>query len=222
MESSLHRQLKEIYAGARARCEVPLAGYRIDALRGNRLFEIQHASLSAIRGKVQQLLEEHRVTVVKPLIARKQLVQLAGPDGPEVARRYSPKRGTLLDVFHELVYFARVFPHTRLRLEVPLVEIEECRYAAPPPRRRRRRRWTKDYVIADQRLVRIVDTRRLQRSRDLLALLPVALPAEFDTQQLATLLGVQRWVAQRIAYCLRHCGAVEAVGKRGRSWVYAA
>lgn len=220
MESSLHRQLKEIYAGPQARCEVPVAGYRIDALRGRRLFEIQHASLSAIRPKIQRLLESHSVTVVKPLIARKQLVQIDGPDGPEVSRRYSPKRGTLLDVFDELVYFARVFPHARLRLEVPLVEIEEWRYAVPA--RRRRRRWTKDYAVADQTLVRIVDTRRLQRSRDLLKLLPAPLPRQFDTEELAQQLGVRRWIAQRIAYCLRHCGAVETIGKRGRAWLYAA
>ncbi len=43
-------------------------------------------------------------------------------------KRLSPKRGTILDLFDDLVHFMRVFPHKRLTLEVPLVDIEEWRY----------------------------------------------------------------------------------------------
>ena len=71
-------------------------------------------------------------------------------DGPVASRRLSPKRGTLLDLFHELVYFTRAFPHPNLTIEAVLVEIEEWRY----PGHGRRRRWRKnDFVVADQRLV---------------------------------------------------------------------
>jgi hypothetical protein len=96
-----------------------------------------------------------------------------------------------------------------------LVEIEEWRYPA-----RRRRNWKKDYVVDDQSLREIVETRRLRRAADLLQLLPAPLPDQFDTAQLARHLNVHRWVAQRIAYCLRKCGAAESIGKRGNSWVY--
>ncbi len=216
MESSLHRDLKSLYAGPAAQCEVSVDGYRIDAVARGRLVEVQHASLSAIRGKVHRLLENHRVTVVKPVIARKQLVQLDRPSGQEMARRYSPKRGTLLDVFEDLVYFVSVFPHPRLTLEVPLVEIEEWRY----PAQGRRRSWKKDYGVDDQCLRDIVATERLRRASDLLKLIPAPLPETFDTAQLAGHLSVQRWVAQRIAYCLRECGTVDSVGKRGNSLVY--
>ncbi len=220
MEYSLHRELKTIYAGPKARCEVPLAGFRIDAQRGRQLFEIQHASLAAIRRKVQRLLDDHHpVTVVKPLVARKQILRVDGPGGEVLSRRFSPKRATLLDLFHELVYFVSVFPHARLTIEVPVVEIAERRFATPG---RRRRRWVKQYAVDDQQLIRILDTRRLRRSKDLLKLLPQPLPDEFDTAQLAAHLGIQRWVAQRIAYCLRHAGAVTDVGKRGRSRLYQA
>ncbi len=51
METSLHRELKRLYAGREARNEVSLDGYRIDAVARGRLFEIQHgaAARSATR-----------------------------------------------------------------------------------------------------------------------------------------------------------------------------
>ncbi len=42
----------------------------------------------------------------------------------------------------------------------------------------------------------------------------------FHTGQLAEALGAQRWVAQRIAYCLRKMGAANQVGKQGNAWLY--
>lgn len=217
METSLHRQLKELYAADPARREVVLGAYRIDAVRRGHLIEIQHGSLSAIRDKIAHLLTEHKVTVVKPIIATKQLVKLDGKDGTELSRRLSPKRGTLLDVFDELVYFTRVFPHQRLTLETVLVDVEESRY---PGHGRRRRRRDRDFQIADQRLVQVVATHRFRTAEDLLRLLPTGLPAEFHTGHVAEGLEIPRWIAQRIAYCLRKMGAVELVGKQGNALLY--
>ncbi|MCC6491403.1 MAG: hypothetical protein IT424_00090 [Pirellulales bacterium] len=217
METSLHRQLKAIYAGADGRQEVVCGGYRIDAVCGGELIEIQHGSLAAIRDKVRSLLEGHRVRIVKPIVARKVLIKLDGRDGHELQRRRSPKRGKLLDVFDELVYFTRVFPHPRLTLEAILVDVEECRY---PGRGKRRRRSRCDFQIQDQRLLGVVGRRSLATAADLRRLLPARLPSPFDTAQLAAKLGLPRWEAQRIAYCLREMGAVEVVGKKGNSLMY--
>ena len=71
METSLHRQLKAMYAGADGLQEVVHEGYRIDAIRGGELIEIQHGSLAAIRDKIRTLCAEHRVRIVKPIIANK-------------------------------------------------------------------------------------------------------------------------------------------------------
>src|SRR4051812_48330195 len=120
METTLHHQLKALYAGQAARIEQRIAGFRIDAVRDDQLIEIQHGGLAAIRTKIARLLEEHSVLVVKPLVVRKQIVRLAERGGRELARRLSPKQSTVLDLFHELVYFTRVFPHPRLTLQTPL------------------------------------------------------------------------------------------------------
>jgi hypothetical protein len=220
METSLHRQLKALYAGegrTDVSQETRLGCFRIDVVRGKELVEIQHGSLAAIRTKVSQLLNTHRVLVVKPLVVRKTLIQCEEKNGPEISRRLSPKRGSVLSLFDELIYFCRVFPHRRLTLETPLVEIEEWRY----PGHGRRRRWRRnDFQVADQKLVRLCGIEQFHTSADLLKLLPRNLPRSFHTGHLAEGLGVQRWMAQRIAYCLRHMRAVQEVGKAGNARLY--
>jgi len=216
METSLHRQLKELYAPSQAECEVRLGDYRVDAVRDDELIEIQHASLAAIRDKIARLLASHRVRVVKPLVARKTLVKHAEQGGPEVGRRLSPKRAQLLDVFDELVHFTRVFPHPALTLEVVLVEVEEHRY----PGHGRRRRWrVADHQVDDQLLVNVEDRYTFRTAQDLLNILP-ALPTPFHTGQLADAAGIRRYRAQRVAYCLHRMGAARAVGKQGNAVLY--
>ena len=216
METSLHRQLKEHYA-KQGEQEVACEGYRIDAVHRGQLIEIQHGSLAAIRDKISKLLKNHRVKVVKPIVARKQLVKLDRRGGEIVETRLSPKRGQILDLFDELVYFTRVFPHERLTLEVALVEVEELRY---PGHGRRRRRSKRDFEIEDQRLVELLKTHRFRTLADLRKLLPNRMPKPFHTEHIAQGLGIQRWIAQRIAYCLRETGAIQMVGKQGNTLLY--
>ncbi|MBM4001281.1 MAG: hypothetical protein FJ297_17395 [Planctomycetes bacterium] len=214
METSLHRELKRIYAGTPSSCEVRIGDYRIDATRDGTLIEIQHGSLAAIRAKLDALLADgHRVLVVKPIVRRKLLVQLDRRRGAVVRRRYSPKQGDLLDVFQEMVYLARIFPHPSLAIDAALCDIEEIRYP-----RTGRKRWNgPDYRVEDQKLVHLSDTRRLATSDDLGAFLPSSLPDRFHTGHLAASLGCPRWIAQKIAYCLRACGQVRADGKQGNA-----
>jgi hypothetical protein len=217
METTLHRQLKALYAGTDGLLEQPLAGFRIDVVRGEQLIEIQHGQLAAIRHKLTRLLADHRVLVVKPLVARKRIVRLDGRGGRPVSIRLSPRRGDWIDLFHELVHWTRLFPHPRLTLESLLVEIEERRY----PGHGRRRRWRRsDHRVEDQRLVTVLDVRRLTTPDDLWALLPKWPAPPFHTGHLAASCGVPRWVAQRIAYCLRQTGAAAVCGKAGRAWLY--
>jgi hypothetical protein len=217
METSLHRELKDRYANGESAQEVQLDGFRIDVVHPDQLIEIQHGPLAAIRDKVARLLKHHRLLVVKPLPIRKRIVRLPRRGGAATSQRWSPKRGTALDLFHELVYFTRVFPHPNLTLEVPLVEVEERRF---PGHGRRRWRRDGDHQVEDVRLLQIRHVYRFASGQDLLQLIPCSLPDTFDTGVLAVQLHVPRWVAQRIAYCLRAAGSFTEVGKRGNAKLY--
>ena len=217
METSLHRDLKKLYASPGAQLEVALGNYRIDVVCGDLLVEIQHGPLSAIRDKVRALVEHHPVVVVKPIVVRKLLVRRSRRGGRVLARRLSPKRGQILDLFGEMVYFTRVFPHPRLTLEVPMVDIEEWRC----PGHGRRRRWRAgDFEVEDQKLLSVREVCRLRTAADLGRLVRCPLPDVFHTGHLAESLGVDRWVAQRIAYCLRKTGAFRQMGKTGNARLY--
>lgn len=217
MEYSLHRQLKEAYADQGAQLEATLGRYRIDVLCDDELIEIQHGSLAAIRDKVKELVADHRVLVVKPLVRRKRLIKQDARGGRVTDRRFSPKQGCLLDLFDELVYFTRVFPNPNLTVEVAMVDIEELRY----PGHGRRRRWREnDHEVEDQRLLEIHTLHRFRTARDLLRVIPGKLPAPFHTGDLAQALDVSRSKAQQIAYCLRQTKAVEECGKKVNARLY--
>lgn len=217
VETSLHRKLKDVYAETGARVEAPFGKYRIDVVLDGELIEIQHGSLAAIRDKVSNLLSDYRVRVVKPIVVRKRLVKQNARGGRVISRRLSPKRGRIIDLFHELIYFTRVFPHRNLSIETPLVDVEEWRY--PGHGRRRRRRET-DHVVEDQKLVTLHRVFRFRSAGDLLQIIPDDLPNPFHTAHLAKRLNIKRWVAQRIAYCLRKTGAAQPVAKQGNAWLY--
>ena len=229
METSLHRQLKSLYAGAGALMEQRRQSYRIDAVVNGRLIEIQQSSLAALRAKSLVLLQDHELQIVKPIPHRTKILRLAPQKGtrrgkslrpsasePLIASaRLSPKRGSLLDAFQDLVHFTKVFPHPRLTVELVLADIEELRSAGMP-----RRRHRGAHRVHDRRLVQVVHTFPLKESSDLWRLLAVELPETFNSSDLARSLNIPRWQAQQIAYCLRECKAAEAVVRKKSGWIY--
>ncbi|TWU17687.1 hypothetical protein Pla52o_49020 [Novipirellula galeiformis] len=217
METSLHQQLKRCYAPDEASTEVVLGEYRIDAIRDDELIEIQCASLSAIRDKANKLLKRHSLRVVKPVVWRTRIAKAAKPGGPIQSSRMSPKRGNVLEVFEELIYFTRVFPHPNLVLEVPMVQVRETRI----PSKRRRGRARKDYKVHDIELESIEWTHEFRTTDELLALLNIpAGTSEFITSDLASWIDRPRWVAQKIAYTLKHMSAIETVARRRSGIIY--
>ena len=217
METTLHQQLKRCYAQDENSTEVVLGKYRIDAIRDEELIEVQCASLSAIRDKCRSLLKQHQLRVVKPVVMRTRIAKAKKAGGPITSRRLSPKRGNLLELFDELIYFTRVFPHPNLVIEVPLIEVEQLRL----PNKQRRRRWHKDFKVADVRLETIQRSLELRTPSDLLSLLEIPeTMGNFNTAQLATLIDRPRWHAQQIAYVRRKTGAIDPKGRDRSGIIY--
>jgi len=216
METSLHQQLKRCYAEDDGETEVVFGRYRIDAVRGDELIEVQCASLSAIRDKCSDLLARHTLRVVKPVILRTRISKAKKAGAPVTSRRLSPKRGSPLDIFEELIYFIRVFPNPNLILEVPLVHVEQLRVPT-----KKRRRWHKGYKVQDVKLEAIQETMELREPSQLLEL--VGLPKaciRFNTLDIAKATGRPRWVAQQIAYVLRKTGAIQVVDRNRHGILY--
>ncbi len=213
-EKPLHAGLKEWYRREGDQMEAPVEGFVVDLVRDELLIEIQTRSFSAMRRKLDRLLDSYALRLVHPVAAEKWIVKL-DDDGGEVSRRRSPKRGIPADVCAELVSFPTLLSHPNFALEIALVEEEEVR------RPDAKKGWRRNgYVIEERRLVDVVDTVELACPEDLLGLLPDGLPDPFTTADLATGMGRTRHAAQEVAYCLRESGAVATAGRDKRGILY--
>lgn len=214
-EKPLHASLKQWYAAPGDQVEVPLGGYFVDLVRGDLLIEIQTASFGSIRKKLRALTRTHRVRLVHPIAVERWIVKQPRRGEPG-SRRKSPKRGRLEDVFVELVSFPELLGDANLSLEVLLVQEEEVR-RFDGRRKRRRDGW----ITHERRLLDVIERRVFHGPADMAALVPQDLPEPFLTSDLAAGLRCPRWLAQKMAYCLRQMGAIAPVGKQGNSIAYA-
>lgn len=213
-EGPLHAALKAWYAQAGDRPEVPVDGRQIDLVRGRLLVEIQTAGFAAIRRKLADLVQAHDVRLVHPVPVETWIVRV--DRGARVlGRRRSPRRGRVEHVFRELVSLAGMLAHPAFSLEVVLTREEEVRRHAPG-RVWRRKGWG----VVERRLVEVVDRQVFARPDDFASLLPPDLPATFTTADLAGALGVDRDLAQKMAYCLRAAGTIAVTGKVRNALAY--
>jgi hypothetical protein len=107
---------------------VTIDRFRIDVVREGELIEIQTRSFSSIRRKLCALLDSHPVRLVYPIPYEKWVVRVE-PNGNLIERRKSPRRGSLIHLFDELVSFPQLMAHPNLSLEVLLTREEEIRCA---------------------------------------------------------------------------------------------
>jgi hypothetical protein len=211
-EGHVHASLKARYLQPGDEVEAAVDGYVVDILRGDLIIEVQTGNFSSIARKVRKLVESHTVRLVHP-VARELWIVKQNDDGT-VSRRKSPLRRDVIDVFAELVSFPELIAHENFELDVVLTQEEERRVF--DGRSWRRRGWAR----VERRLLDVIDTVSLRSAADYLALLPVALPAEFLTSDIAAAFGRPRRLAQQMAYCLKGCGLIEERGRRGNAIMY--
>ena len=214
VENSLHEGVKRWYAEPEDLIEENVEDYLIDVVRGEQLIEIQTSNFSAIKKKLAKLVHNHRVHLVHPVSQRKWIVRIDA-NGERVSRRKSPRRGRVEDVFLELVYIPDLIQQPNFSLEVLLVHSEEVLIDNG------RGSWKRGgWSIHDRLLLEVVESHVFSEPRDFLGLLPELLQPEFTTRQLSEALGLRLNIAQKMVYALRHMGAIEAIGKRGRAPIY--
>ena len=206
-EGSLHAALKLLVGQPGDRFEVPVHGFVVDVLRGDTCIEVQTGGFAAMGPKLDRLLDDFHVHVVHPIAVASWI------ERRDLPTRKSPKRGSVHDVFDELVSVPTMLDHPNLTLEVLLVEVDVVK-VADPALRRRRGGWR----TVDRRLRAVVGRHGLRTPADLAALLPEGLPAEWTTRDLAQAAGIARRCAQQMAYVLKANELVAEVG-RDRSGV---
>ncbi|MFB3104683.1 MAG: hypothetical protein ACE1ZA_07105, partial [Pseudomonadales bacterium] len=99
---------------------------------------------------------------------------------------------------------------------VVLIEEDEVRVFAPEKVRGR-----KGWRVVQRRLVEVLERHRFCSAADLFYLVPGELPETFTTKDLAEAMQQPRWIAQKLAYCLREAGEITLCGKEGNALCYA-
>ena len=215
-EGPLHQALKSLYSEGGAEEEVPVGSYVADVRdTDNVLYEIQTGSFASLKKKLATLVEQHRVVLVHPIAQIRYIVKLPVDEDSEATRRRSPKRGSIADIVSELVSIPQLLNHPNFELEVVLIEEDELRVFAPGKVRGR-----KGWRVVQRRLVEVFERRRFCSAADLFCLVPGELPETFTTQDLAEAMQRPRWMAQKLAYCLREAGEITLCGKEGNALCY--
>jgi hypothetical protein len=212
-EKPLHAALKAWYSEEGDRFEVPIDGFVADIVREDLVIEIQTGSASGLTRKLTHLIRKHRVRLVLPFAVRKTIVRIDSEGHAERSRR-SPKKGTAIDAFRELVSLRGILGDSNFSVDVALIHEEEVRR----PRVTRRRR---DWSVHERRLIEVYDSLSFHHPMDYLATIPADLAEPFTTAQLASSIVQPRWMAQKIAYVLREMGVLSVVGKAGNAFLYA-
>ena len=215
-EGPLHQALKSLYTGVDAVQEVSVGSYVAD-VRGadDVLYEIQTGGFASLKKKLVALIEHHRVVLVHPIAQVRYIVKLPVCEDDEATRRRSPKRGSIADIVSELVSIPRLLNHPNFELEVVLIEEDEFR-VFEPDKVRGRRGWR----VVQRRLVEVLERHRFCSAADLFCLVPGELPETFTTRDLAEAMRQPRWIAQKLAYCLREAGEITLCGKEGNALCY--
>jgi len=213
-ESSLHSAIKEWYSLPRDKFEVKISQYVADIVRGDLIVEIQTMNFSAIKKKLENLVQKHKVRLVYPIAERKCIVHI-DKSGEVVSRRKSPSKGKLTDLFRELVRVPQLIKEVNFSLEVLLIDEEEIRIDDGRGSWRRRGASIKDRTLVS------VNTRILfENSIDFLKLLPEELHETFTNKELARSKKVSVRTAQQITYCFRRSGMIRVIEKRGKELVF--
>jgi hypothetical protein len=213
-ESSLHSAIKEWYSLPGDKFEVKIGRYVADIVRGDLIVEIQTMNFSAIRKKLENLVQKHKVRLVYLIAERKCIVHI-DKSGEFVSRRKSPGKGKLTDLFRELVRVPELIKEVNFSFEVLLIDEEEIRIDDGRGSWRRR-----GASIKDRKLVGVNTRILFENSIDFLKLLPEELHETFTNKELASSKKVSVRTAQQITYCFRRSGMIRVIEKRGKELVF--
>ncbi|MFX0126359.1 MAG: hypothetical protein ACFFAE_22245 [Candidatus Hodarchaeota archaeon] len=214
-ESSFHSTLKQWYREPGDKIEEPIDNYIIDIVRDNLLIEIQTSNFSSIRKKLQKLLENYRVRLIHPIVKDKWIINVDTHTDKIIHKRLSPKHGSYIDIFEELIRIPDMISHPNFTVELILVHIAEIR------RNDGKGSWRRaGWSIHDKKLVRILERKIFYTPIDFLLLKPTTLRTPFTNIKLARSLKISLRLAQKMSYCLRKMGIIKVIGKKGKAFLF--
>ena len=221
-ESSLHKSLKNIYAGIYSgQIEVEKYNHVYDIItKKQNVIEIQTKNLSSLRSKILDTIEKgHNIKVVHPVIVENK-IELYDSENNLISRRKSPKKQNIYSIFNELTGIYDVLLNRHFSLEIIFIKMTETRMRTSEnvQSHNNRRRFRKNWVKTGKRLEEIIETKRFNRKEDYLNLLP-DLPETFCSKDLEEKIGKKN-NPNLILWVFAHMNIIKHVESQGRKKIY--
>jgi len=215
-EKTLHSALKYYYEPNELSHEQKAGGSIADIKNADGIIEVQTGSLGALKAKLARYVIASDVTVVHPVI-RKTVIVTVDPKTGEVRRSHSSRVGRPEDAFLQLMYLGGVLKSPRLRVALPILDIEERRMVVSRGRGRK-----KGFEKLDKIPTALIDEAILACAEDYLCFVPERLlsaPAGFTVAQLVKETHYRDATARALLYTLMNMGLIKRE-RHGRGYVY--
>lgn len=214
-ESSLHANLKTLYAGHNGLLEQSSGVYICDAVCENGLvIEVQTGSFAPLKEKLAYLCACGPVLLVHPIIAER-WIEVFSESGTLIRRRKSPSKHSDWQLFAALIHAPLLPKLKNLSIELAYVSVTEKRIEDGKGSWRR-----KGVSIIDKQLNNLIDSKRLVGSSGIRSLLPFSAEENFTSSELAKKAKCRIGLARKALYVYKKLGILEEQGRKGREKLY--
>lgn len=235
-ESTLHAQLKQLYAGSSGQLEVPVDSYICDCRTSyGEYIEIQIGNFGPLKYKLQSIAQNHKIKIVHPIICSR-YIETYSTDRVLLRKRRSPRKGNYWDVFKALVYGPELVLHKNITLELLFLDILETR------REDGNGSWRRNGIsLKDKRLLTIHNALPLTYPDDYQSFIPFTMEETFTIRDFFTrcnnMESQNRFISensfpksvldspsypivQKAVYVLHRIKLLERIGKKGNFYLY--
>lgn len=171
-ESSLHAELKKIYAkDFQGKTETEISGYICDVVADKNIYEIQTSNISKLKNKIIDLSPDYSITVFYP-IAQKTIIKKIAPSGDIISERKSPKQLTEFSIFKEITGILPLLKMGIINIELLYTtqRIIRVQTETPVQLANKSRRFKKNWFQQDKELIEITGKESIKTTEDLIQL----------------------------------------------------
>ncbi len=214
-EKTVHAMLKRYYEPDASLHEVSCRGFVADILSGNRIIEIQSRGFERLVPKLIALLEDYDITVVFPVVVKKEIVWVDPETGECRKPRISNKHGHELDLFSELYRIREFLDHRHLHFRVVKINAREYRLTNGQGAQKKKHATKVDILPLS-----ILGEINVESPRDYACFLPSSLPSVFTADLLRDKTGASLLAARMALRVMREHGTVIYKGKERHRNLY--
>ncbi len=211
-EKNIHRVMKDYFAPSEDCKEVKIEGMVAYIFTGNEILEIQMKAFDKMRKKLSVFLDLYPVTIIHPVIRRKEIILISKETGEILRKRKSPVTGSTYFIFKELYKLKPFLTNPNLRFHIVVMDAEDHRIDVKSGR--------KYYTKLDSFPTKIIEEKTISSIGDYEGWLPSSLPETFTSKDLAKSLNIKIEISRNMLNVLYHLGIVKRVGKSGNTILY--